>query len=346
MEAVGVLQAINVNLLIKKDVSLCQRYKKLKISMLNRRHIRVKVLQSLYSYSQSGVYNLEQGEKTLIKDIHKLYEMYLYHLFLLREICDYTTRYANAKESNFMSAIEKNTVNRKLATNTVAVQLFKDPIFNQELARHHIGNYHDTPDILERIFKKLLETEQYTQYLAQTQHSTQDDVAILMHIYTTIIMENESCDDHFEEISIFWQSDADLITIDVVKFLKDFELFKAIQLQPISKNWEIDKDFAIQLFRQVILNKNEYEQYIADNAQNWDSERIALTDMHIMMLAITESIYFNEIPIKVTINEFLEVAKYYSTPKSTIFINGILDKIILDLKEKGIVKKIGRGLVE
>ncbi|MFC2090696.1 transcription antitermination factor NusB, partial [Bacteroidota bacterium] len=209
------------------------------------------------------------------------------------------------------------------------------------------------PELIKELYNEITEDQAYKDFMSAEKVTYTDEVKLFTHLLTVIIYPNESLDQAIEEQSIYWIDDLEYMISMVIKTLRRFkeddsesspllELFK----NPDGRKVPEDKEFAIELFRKMILHRKEYTEYIKANTTNWDLERIAFMDILIMQMAITEFIEFPSIPIKVTLNEYLEISKAYSTSKSSIFINGVLDKVVSELKEKKKIRKTGRGLIE
>jgi N utilization substance protein B len=192
----------------------------------------------------------------------------------------------------------------------------------------------------------MTESEEYAAYMSATESGYNEDKKIITRVYTHIIFPNELLASILEEQSIYWNDDLEFITSMIVKTIRKFKEGDGAgrELMVLYKNEE-DRDYVVKLFRQTIIHRDEYVEYIKQNTRNWDLERIAFMDILIMQMAIAELVSFPSIPTKVTLNEYLEISKYYSTSKSNVFINGVLDKVMAQLKEEKKVLKRGRGLI-
>ena len=199
------------------------------------------------------------------------------------------------------------------------------------------------PELIKNLYNKLIESSYYQTYMENPKNSYAKDRQLLIEFFSNELEEYNMFYDILEEQSIFWNDDIDFVIIMVVKTIQEMRAGK-MELFPMYKSDE-DQEFAICLLRQSILHHDEYRQLIDDHVNNWDIERVAYMDNLIMQMAINELVEFPSIPVKVTFDEYLELAKYYSTPKSSVFINGLLDKISADLTEKGKIAKMGRGLI-
>ncbi|HER08421.1 MAG TPA: transcription antitermination factor NusB, partial [Bacteroides sp.] len=210
----------------------------------------------------------------------------------------------------------------------------------------HKLNWSNYPELIREIYNKVVSTEEYDTYITSGENDYAGDKRMITHIYSHVIFPNESLAQILEEQSIFWNDDLEFITGMIVKTIKKYREEEGPDkpLMELYKNEE-DRDFVIRLFRQTILHREEYVDYIRQNTKNWDLERIAFMDILIMQMAIAELVGFPSIPTKVTLNEYLDISKFYSTSKSSIFINGVLDKVVVQLKNDKKIVKSGRGLI-
>ncbi len=315
--------------------------------MLNRRHLRVKVLQTLYSYYQSEVKDFKPFEKALLGSVEKVYELYIWLLSLLVEIADQTILDAEERANKYLPTPEDLSVNTKLQENRFIVSLKQNPEYITAVKKYKISWDFD-PEISKSAFDALKNTEEYAAYLDLESHSIQSDKDIIKHIFKKIILKSPGTVQVFEEKFINWPVDKDVLKALIAKTFKNFSSENPAdnKLASICPNWDEDRPFIINLFLKTIAFKEEYQKLIAQKTTNWETDRIAMIDILLMRMAITEILHFPHIPVKVTINEYIEISKEFSTPKSNSFINGILDKILSDLQKDGKVRKQDRGLRE
>ncbi|WP_395625357.1 transcription antitermination factor NusB [Daejeonella sp.] len=315
--------------------------------MLNRRHLRVKALQVLYSYQQSQVKEILPYEKALLQSVDKVFEMYILLLSLLIEVADYSIIDAEERANKHLPSEEDLNASVKIQNNLFIVSLKQNPEYLAAVKKYKISWDFD-PEVCKSIFITLKASEEYQSFLNLTDHTIQKDKDIIKYIFKKLILKSPGIEQIFDEKFINWSVDKDVLQALVAKTFKNFSSTKPEEnkLAEICPNWDEDRLFLIELFKKVIAFEKEYQELIAQKTKNWDSERIALMDTLLMRMAITELIHFSTIPIKVTMNEYIELSKEFSTPKSNSFINGILDKILADLKSSGKVKKTGRGLLE
>lgn len=314
--------------------------------MLNRRHLRVKALQVLYSYQQSQVKEILPYEKALLQSVDKVYEMYIWLLSLLIEVADYSSIDAEDRANKHLPSEEDLNASIKIQNNLFIVSLRQNLEYLAAIKKYKISWDFD-PEVRKTIFITLKASEEYKAFLALSDHTIQKDKDVIKFIFKKLILKSPGIEQIFEEKFINWSVDKDVLQALVAKTFKNFSSTNTEEnnLAEICPNWDEDRSFLIDLLKKVISFEKEYQELIAQKTKNWDSERIALMDTLLMRMAITELIHFSTIPIKVSMNEYIEISKDYSTPKSNSFINGILDKILADLKSAGKIRKTGKGLL-
>lgn len=313
--------------------------------MISRRQLRIKALQTLYAYYNKGREDMGRSEKELHFNIHKAYELYHYLLLLIIDIVLYAESRIELARNKRVPTHEDLHPNTRFIDNRLVDQLRNNEHLLRFVDQHKL-NWSNYPELIRELYNKVVNSEEYAAYMEDRDNNYAEDKRFIIHIYTHVIFPSESLDQILEEQSIYWNDDLEFITSMIVKTFKKFreEDHSRKPLMELYKNEE-DRDFAIRLFRQSILHRDEYVEYIKQNTRNWDLERIAFMDILIMQMAIAELVGFPSIPTKVTLNEYLEISKFYSTAKSSVFINGVLDKVVDQLRgEKKIVKK-GRGLI-
>lgn len=312
--------------------------------MLNRRHLRVRVLQTLYAYETSEIKEVGKFEKSLLSSVEQVYIMYLWTLNLLEEVADYATIDAEERANKFIPKDGDLAVNTKLVSNTFIEMLRRNEEYQQGLKKYKISWSFD-PEIAKGIFIQLKTKPEYIEYLHQDDRSISAEKDIIKFVFKKIILTLPIVDQAFEEKFINWAIDKEVLQAMIAKTLKNFsyEVPSKNKLAPISQNWEDDRIFALELLAHNIRFREDYVQLITDKTKNWETERIALMDVLLMRMAICELLNFPSIPVKVTMNEYIDIAKEFSTPKSNTFINGILDKILADLQKTGRIRKNERG---
>jgi transcription antitermination protein NusB len=313
--------------------------------MISRRILRIKILQILYAYYKNTDSGLNKAEKELFHSINKTYELYHFLLIILVDIVNYAIgRIEIAKQKNIPTH-EDLYPNTKFIENKIIQQIRSNKQLNSFLNSNRLSwvNY---PELIKKIFNQIKDSEQYQSYLSDNERSYKEDKEFIAYLYTEIIANTGDLYQSLEEQSIYWNDEVEFVISIILKTIKNFKEKDGenAHLFPLFKNND-DIEFTKTLFRKTALHKEEYLELIKSFAQNWEIERIAFMDVLILQLAITEVTEFTSIPTKVTFNEYLEIAKYYSTNKSSVFINGILDKIITHLKNNDKIKKHGRGLI-
>ncbi len=315
--------------------------------MLNRRHLRVKVLQSLYAYHQSHSGDIKQHEKNLLQSIDKVYEMYIWMLSLISEVTAYAANDAQERANKHLPTGDDLHADVKILSNRFILSLQKNKEFLAGLKKYKVS-WDFEPELAKSLFIILKNSPEYAEYLQKTGDTLHTDKDIIKFIFKKVILKSSLAEQVFEDMFIYWPVDKDVLQALIAKTFKNVANDNAEQnkLAEVTGNWEEDREFIVDLFEQSIRYNNDYQELISAKTQNWEPDRIAMMDTLLMKMAIAEFINFNSVPVKVTINEYLEISKEFSTPKSNSFINGILDKILSELKTQNKINKTGRGLIE
>jgi N utilization substance protein B len=302
-------------------------------------------VQTLYAYSLSEDKDIKTFEKALLKNVDEVYEMYMWTLNLLDEVSDYVLIDAEGRANKFLPTEKDLSLTTKLSTNTFIESLRQNPQYGEGVKKYKISWSFD-PEIVRTVFLQLKDSEAYLEYLQQEDRSIGTEKDIIKHIFKKIILKSPVIEQVFEEKFINWPVDKEVLQALIAKTFKNFssEDPRKNKLAEITQNWNDDSDYIIALLGKTIRNTNEYQKLISEKTKNWESDRIALMDTLLMRMAICELVNFPSIPVKVTINEYIEISKVFSTLKSNTFINGILDKILNDLNQQGRIQKAGRGL--
>jgi N utilization substance protein B len=313
--------------------------------MISRRIIRTKVLQVLYAYYSSERDSLGNTEKELFFCISKSYDLYHYLLALVIEIADYAEERIEIRRRKHQPTEEDLHPNTKFISNQLIQQLRENRQLNAYLDQKKLS-WVNNPELVKELYLFLIESDFYKEYMADNNRSFLDDRKFVDKIFTKIILVTEDLYDVLEEQSIYWNDDVEFVVSMISKTLKKFTPNSGSdqRLLPLFKDQD-DREFAKDLLRKSIINHDELRALIKEHSKNWDLDRIAFMDILIMQLALSEFLYFPSIPTKVSLNEYIELSKFYSTEKSRNFINGILDKTLKDLKKSGKINKIGRGLI-
>lgn len=309
--------------------------------MLSRRHIRIKVMQSLYSYLSSKNNEITIAEKAMLKHFDEVIELKLVIISLLLEIIKYADNfYEDGKKKHLPSAGDLEP-NIRFVKNKVVVSVFNDkPLMDKVLKASSIWlkNDHDIP---RKIFNIIVKSELYINYLRSKNTSVEFDRRFIIDLMNDYILNNELVHHIFEERSIYWIDDLPFIATIIFGDIKD-----GLSMNPNGIFKDIsDKKFAVDLFRNIIDNNVEYESIIVKFAKNWELDRIAKMDQLLLKMAFSEILSMPNLPIKVSLNEYIEISKYYSTSKSRMFVNGLLDNFVKTYTKEGKIKKVGRGLV-
>jgi len=311
--------------------------------MISRRLLRIKALQIIFAYNMSDDQSLSKAEKELLFSVGKSYELYHMLLLLLLEIATYAEKRIEIRRSKHFPTQEEANPNTTFVENPIILMLRENDSFLRFIDQHHLS-WVNHPELIKHLYTQMIESEEYAEYMCTQNMSFSNHRNFIYFLIESILVNDESLAQILEDTSIFWNDDIDFAAGMAVKTIGKCKETKSVKMFPMYKDEE-DKTFLIQLFRKTILNADEQKSLIKKFTKNWDFERIATMDILIMQMAIAEAIEFPSIPTKVTLNEYIEIAKYYSTEKSSVFINGILDKTFQHLKTEKIIKKTGRGLI-
>ncbi|MFV0378310.1 MAG: transcription antitermination factor NusB [Mangrovibacterium sp.] len=313
--------------------------------MISRRIIRIKVLQVLYAHYTSPEKSINNTEKELFFSIQKTYDLYHFLLQLVVEIADHANAIIELRKKKHFPTPEDLNPNTRFITNKVIYQLRHNEQMKIQLEQSKLS-WSNEPELIKRLYTNLIESDFYIEYMTAPERNYLDDKKVVELALAEVILQSDELISLLEEQSIYWNDDLDFVTsmtIKTIKKLKDYSDDKTA-LMPLFKDDE-DRDFAKNLYRKCVVNHNDLTKVVETYTENWDVERIAFLDNLIMEMAIAEFLYFPSIPTKVSLNEYIELSKYYSTQKSRNFINGILDKALKALKKEGKIVKAGRGLI-
>ena len=307
--------------------------------MINRVLIRLKIVQIVYAFYQNGGKNLDTAEKELFFSLSKAYDMYNYLLLLMVEITKQAERKQSAAKSKLLPTAEELYPNTKFVDNRFIAQLEVNKQL-LEFSETQKKTWENESEFVKSLCEKIMDTDIYKEYMASETSSYEEDRELWRKIYKRMIFNNDELDQVLEDQSLYWNDDKEIVDTFVLKTIKRFEEQNGAnqELLPEFKDEE-DQDFARRLFRRTILNADYYRHLISENTRNWDLDRVAFMDVIIMQIALAEILSFPNIPVSVTLNEYLEIAKLYSTPKSGSFINGTLDGIVNQLKKENKLTK-------
>jgi N utilization substance protein B len=312
--------------------------------MINRRHIRVKVMQSVYAMLQSHNDDIIREEKFLKHSVLKMFDLYVLNIQLLVEIQKLAAKKMALSKKKILATASDLKPNTKFIDNKVINTIAESVSVESYLGLNSLNNWEENSEYVRIIFEELQKSDLYKKYLATEEDSFKVDKAFVVDFFKEIIAPNEKLAEYYEDKMISWVDDIPFVNTWVVKTLSKQKASGLFVLGSLYKDKD-DEDFVSNLFRKTVLKQAEYEKEIADKTPNWETDRIAEIDMILIKMAITEFINFPSIPTRVTINEYIEVSKDYSTSKSSYFINGVLDKISKEFIADKKIVKIGRGLI-
>lgn len=320
--------------------------------MLSRRFLRIKVLQALYAFTQEGSGNVAAAERSLFKSLDKLYELYIHQLSLLVAVVDFARLRNEENKLKFLPTSEDLNPNTRFAENRILEKLENNRQLSRLSKEYHIY-WKDEEDLIRKLYNTLRESDEFADYKNSEEDTFSRDKYLVSKVLLAIMSESEWLRFYYEDKFIYWKEDFDLSIMMVDKTLAaikekhdEFMVLPTLLKDEDRDGGSEDKEFLKLLFRKTITQDKEFEQLIDEQTENWESERIALMDKLILKMALAELTEMASIPVKVTLNEYIELSKEYSTPRSKIFVNGLLDKLIVKLKGSGQIKKIGRGLME
>lgn len=318
--------------------------------MLTRRHLRIKALQAIYAFMQSQNSDLAAGEKQLVFSVEKIHELFYWLLSLLVELNAFARIRIEEGKKKFFPTEEDMNPNTRFIDNRLIAQIERNKDYNKRINVYKIS-WADEHNLIHHLYQDVKKSPSYTGYISAKNCFYKEDKEIIQKVVVEHLTEYELLRQYFEDRSIYW-ADGDY---EIALFL----LYKTISLY--QENWteehhlpgvfkingdDDDRSFMLNLFRKTILHSDEYEQLIDIKVQNWELERIAVIDMIILKMALAEILEFPTIPLKVTMNEYIELSKAFSSEKSKLFVNGMLDKLTMQLNNEGRIRKIGRGLLD
>ena len=300
---------------------------------------------ALYAFNRREDENLAQAETELMFSIGKSYDLYHYLLLLVLEVADIATEKIDQALQKRMPSHEDLNPKKRFIDNQVIAQLRKNINFKSYISIKKLS-WVNNSHIPRLLYSKMIVWDAYEEYMKAENNNYLSDKKFITRLITELFSNSEDLSSNLEEQSIYWNDDMEYISSMVEKTIKKFKADSGEKtlLMPLFKNNE-DEEFVKMLFRKAILHSKKCSELIDKNTTNWEVDRIALMDILVMQLAITEILEFPEIPVKVTLNEYIEIAKYYCTSKSSTFVNGILDNIVKEIRDEGLFNKFGRGLV-
>ena len=308
--------------------------------MINRILIRIRVIQIVYAWYQNKGRDLNQVERELLLGLQKSYDLYYYFLQLMIELTDLHEERVNIKRNKFLPTEEDLNPNMNLIDNKFINQLRNNRMFVSYITNRPMS-WKKHSAFLRNLLDNIIASDEYIEYTKIVRPTYKEDKKFWRNSFRNFIQRNNSLDNILEDESIFWNDDIEIVQSFVLKTINQFKKSEGEDylLLPFF-NSEEDREYATTLLRETIKNGDKYRKLIAENADNWDFERIAYMDVVIMQTAVAELYTFENIPIRVTLNEYIDLAKAYSTPQSSTFINGVLDAIVTELRKDKTIFKV------
>ncbi|MCE3228287.1 MAG: NusB antitermination factor [Bacteroidetes bacterium] len=309
--------------------------------MLNRRFLRIKVMQALYSYFQHEKADVKHFEKELFKSIDKINELYLSILSLFENLHHVALVIVDENKNKRLPTENDLNPNMRFVNNSLLKAIAENQALKTQVEKRKISWQNDF-DIVRRLYNEIRASELYKDYMSAPNNDIQADKDLMIAIVTDHLSENEVLTSLFEDKNIHWADDSFVAFNSIIR---NFEAFEGtFELMPLLKDEKDDEEFMTILFNKTILYRQQFEELIDKHTQNWEIERIANMDMLLMEMALAEIMYIPNVPVKASLNEYIDISKEYSTPNSKTFVNGVLDKIIAELKRDNKIVKSGRGL--
>lgn len=309
--------------------------------MIGRRNIRVKVMQTLYTLATTEAGSLEeqkkQGSVLLDEKINRFLDLFVISVLYTLQVARYAEKDAGKRASKYLPTADDLNVSTKIAGNEFLWKILDNETFTEKIKDKNISRYIDE-DLVQKIYKKLAASPEYKEYIAGRERNYKSEVAIIKFIFDNHIFEDESVMEHFADELPGWEDDSDMVKILMDNFFKSSSKVNFLKLISGEKN-----EYAHSLLHTTLEKEAYCTELIQPKLNNWDAERVALIDMLLLRMGVAELLYFPTIPTKVTINEFIEIAKMYSTPQSGQFVNGVLDNILKDLTKENKIHKEARN---
>jgi transcription antitermination protein NusB len=302
-------------------------------------------MQTIYAMHQNGSDQVEKEQRFLINSIDIIQDLYLMMLSVLIELGNKETEYLERASQKHLATPAERNPNRKFVNNAVIHLLSNSEVLQDAVDKRKMNHWKLNDDYILVLLEATKSSPLYQAYMDHPKSSFADDRDFIVALFTEVIAPNEKLYAHLEDLKLTWIDDIPVVNTYIVKQLTG--LSSPEQKLKLPKNYRDpeDQEYAEKLFIKTVLNEVELAACFSDKTPNWDVDRIAEVDTIILKMAICELLHFSSIPVKVTLNEYLEIAKEYSTPKSSIFINGILDNLVKEFQASGRLQKIGRGLI-
>jgi N utilization substance protein B len=312
----------------------------------------MKALQALYNYFISQNSDLVVGERTMLKSTERIYELITWQLAFMVNLVKFAAKRQEENKKKFYPTTDDLNPNTKFTDNQLIAKLTQNKDYQRKVNAYKV-NWVEEDEMVRKVYNEMRSTSSFETYMNSGKHSFDEDRSIIATLFSELVAYQDFIDYFYEEKNIYWANDLEIANPLVIKIIKgirknddEFALLPTLYNTTGKEEPDEDKDFMIRLYHKTVLKSDELENIIKNKANNWELNRIATMDVILLKMALTELMEFQSIPTKVTLNEYIELSKYYSTPKSKVFINGILDKLIVELKEEKKIIKIGRGLMD
>ena len=313
--------------------------------MLTRRHIRAKVMQSVYAMQQSQSQDLDKELKFLQNSANEMENLYLLLMALLTELHSLAVNQYEVAQKKYLATPADKLLHQKMKDNELLSLIATNEMLQKAIAEAQINLWNIQEEYVRMLYKRIVESDTYQAYSKQ-KASFEADKKFLIEIFEEFIAPDEGLYEYIEDYNLTWMDDFPIVNTFIVREFKNLRPNPPEKyFTPSLYNNSEEKDFLVDLLKKTALNDAKLKSFVEDKLTNWDKERVAVLDLIILKMAICEFLHFPSIPVKVTINEYLELAKEYSTAKSSLFINGVLNVVHKELSEKELIKKIGRGLL-
>jgi len=300
-------------------------------------------MQSLYALSRNSADNMAAEKKFLDRSMNDMYDMFLLDLALLVEVKNHALDYIDRSRSKYLPTEEDIHPNLKFVENQLIAKIEESEPFNELLEKKKLNNWFREPGYVQMVWNELRNSELYKSYIATRETTFEEDKKFVVRFFKEIIAPHQKIHEYFEDYRLTWMDDLPIVNTAVVRILENMNPSSTLRLPRLFKN-EDDRSFAFDLFQRTLMYQSDLKDDIEGKTLNWDQDRLADIDAILLRMALCEFQFFPTIPVKVSINEYLEISKEYSTPKSSVFINGVLDKISKEYKKEGKLNKSGRGL--
>lgn len=312
--------------------------------MLSRRHLRIRVMQALYAYYQSDPKDIRRTEQELLNGTEKIFDLYLTLLLFLSELSHQEEVYYTDSPASLLTGLRK-TAERKIGDMAFVQWLENNTAFRDQVKKRKI-NWQQDIDTVKKAFHHLKQKEEYSNYISKPGSDGEEENEFLKWLVNEFFKVTDFVSHLIEEKNLYWAESFELAVSLVQKTTEPAKKGSSFELLPLYKDADDDIRFMQDLVIKTIRDDSYFQQLIAQKTKNWDAERIALVDIILMKMALCEILNLSNIPVKVSINEYIDISKDYSTPNSKAFINGVIDKLVIELKQQGKIHKTGRGLVE